>query len=246
MKETIYTIPINEAYETDCECPLCHLEKQLEKEAVEYSLGPAMMEPDFRVNSNEKGFCSRHYNAMFRSEKKLPLALVLDTHLEEIRKKLEGFSSISAELQSEKKGFFKKSNTEDIINPLKDFSHSLQKNCIICEKVTHTMERYIDTLLYMWAKDSEFKEKFENSKGVCMKHFDMLINRATKELKNAESRQFIAALIEKEQKELERIQQDIHKFTLKFDYRNRDMEWGTSKDAPIRTMEKLSGYIDEA
>ncbi len=245
MKETIYTIPINEAYETDCECPLCHLEKQLEKEAVEYSLGPAMMEPDFRVNSNEKGFCSRHYNAMFRSEKKLPLALVLDTHLEEIRKKLEGFSSISAELQSEKKGFFKKSNTEDIINPLMEFSHSLQKNCIICEKVTHTMERYIDTLLYMWAKDSEFKEKFENSKGVCMKHFDMLIDRATKELKDAESRQFITALIEKEQKELERIQQDIHKFTLKFDYRNRDMEWGTSKDAPIRTMEKLSGYIDE-
>ena len=28
MKETIYTIPINEAYETDCECPLAHLEKQ--------------------------------------------------------------------------------------------------------------------------------------------------------------------------------------------------------------------------
>ena len=53
MKETIYTIPINEAYETDCECPLCELESKREAEAGEYSLGPAMMEPDFRIDSND-------------------------------------------------------------------------------------------------------------------------------------------------------------------------------------------------
>ena len=32
MKEQIYTIPVNEVYDTDCECPLCELEKKLEKE----------------------------------------------------------------------------------------------------------------------------------------------------------------------------------------------------------------------
>lgn len=243
MKETIYTIPINEAYEVDSECSLCHLEKQLEKEAVEYSLGAAMMEPDFRINSNEKGFCNRHFKAMFQSEKKLPLALVLDTHLDEVRKKLDSFSNLAKDLQSEKKGLFKKSKTQDETRPLKEICENLQKTCVVCEKVNHTMERYIDTLLYMWAKDDEFKPKFNSSKGVCMKHFNMLVDRAPHELKDADARAFIGTLIEKEAKELERIQEDIHKFTLKFDYRNRDMEWGTAKDAPKRTIEKLAGYI---
>lgn len=244
MKETIYTIPINEAFDAECECPLCYLEIQLEKDAVEYSLGAAMMEPDFRINSNEKGFCNHHYNAMFHAEKKLPLALVLDTHLDAIRKKLESFSDLATELQTEKKGIFKKVKTADEVKPLENLCESLQKNCIVCEKINNTMGRYIDTLLYMWAKDDEFKSKFNSSKGVCMKHFNTLLDRATKELKDQDARSFIGNLVEKECKELQRIQNDIHKFTLKFDYRNRDMDWGTAKDAPKRTIEKLSGYIN--
>ena len=81
MKEQIYTIPVNEAYETDCECPLCFLERKLEQEAVEYELGAAMMEADHREESNNKGFCNRHFEMMFHSGNKLSLALVLDTAL---------------------------------------------------------------------------------------------------------------------------------------------------------------------
>ena len=55
MKETIYTIPLNESFDTDCECPLCVLKDRLETESVEYALGAAMMEPDFRIESNKKG-----------------------------------------------------------------------------------------------------------------------------------------------------------------------------------------------
>lgn len=31
MKEQLYTIPVNDAFETDCECPLCLMHSQLEK-----------------------------------------------------------------------------------------------------------------------------------------------------------------------------------------------------------------------
>ena len=41
MKEKIYTIPINEAVESDSECPFCLIEKKLEKESIEYTLGAA-------------------------------------------------------------------------------------------------------------------------------------------------------------------------------------------------------------
>ena len=46
MKEKIYTIPVTEAFQQDCECPLCLMEEKLEEEALEYTLGASMMEPD--------------------------------------------------------------------------------------------------------------------------------------------------------------------------------------------------------
>lgn len=241
MKETIYTIPINEAYENDSECPLCDLEKSLEKESVEYSLGAAMMEPDFRIESNEKGYCRHHFSQMFNASNKLPLALILDTHLDQVRKDLAQFDKTAKNLKNSKSGFFKKSN-DDILK-LKEMLGKKEHSCIICDKINHTMQRYIDVLLYMYSTDDEFKAKFDNSKGVCMKHFCALIENAPKSIKGKKADLFISNLIEKESAELSRIQDDIHKFTLKFDYRNSDMEWGTAKDAPIRTIEKLSGYI---
>ena len=221
MKEKIYTIPINEAFDEACEGPLCLIERRLEAEAVDYELGAAMMEPDHRELSNEKGFCKRHLEMMFEKENKLSLALVLDTHLAEVRKKISA-------LKNAKKGLFKKENPS-----IKETVES----CIICEKIDKTMGRYMDTLVEMYKDEPEFREKFNKSKGFCLYHFEKLLQRANGD--------FMQALIEKEEKELEAINDDIHKFTLKFDYRNRDMEWGTAKDAPIRTVQKVVGYIKE-
>ena len=37
MKEKIYTIPVNDAFDKDCECPLCAMYQELENNAVEYT-----------------------------------------------------------------------------------------------------------------------------------------------------------------------------------------------------------------
>lgn len=39
MKEKIYTIPVNDAYQSGCACPLCQLEADVEKSTLEYFLG---------------------------------------------------------------------------------------------------------------------------------------------------------------------------------------------------------------
>ena len=243
LKEQIYTIPVNEAYDTDCECPLCLLESKLEAEAVDYALGAAMMEPDYRIESNDKGYCNKHYKEMFARQNKLSLALVLDTHLEEIRKKLGKFEKQAASLEGAKGGLFKKSGASEIAARLAEEHKKIEDGCMVCQKVNKTMERYIDVLLYMWANDDAFKAKFDKSKGVCLKHSRMLLENCEKSLKDAQAAAFVAALYKKQMAELKRIQDDIHKFTLKFDYRRKDMEWGTAHDAPIRTIEKISGYI---
>lgn len=246
MKETIYTIPINEAYDVDCECPLCYLKTRLENEAVEYALGAAMMEPDYRIESNEKGYCEKHYSMLFANTNKLSLALVLDTHLEEMRKKLSLLTKDAETLKNVKSGFLKKNTpTSDFSDKLCGFLEKNNTSCVVCDKIEHTMNRYVDLILEMWAEDPEFKEKFESSKGVCLPHFGTLASAAVKKLNTKKSGEFLAMLSQKENDALERIQEDIHKFTLKFDYRNKDMEWGSAKDAPVRTIEKLVGTIQK-
>lgn len=244
MKEKIYTIPVNEAYDKDCECPLCELEKQLEYDAVQYALGAAMMEPDYRIESNKKGYCRKHFSQMFSAKNKLPLALVLETHLAELRKTLEGLEKTAKLAAKSKHGLFKSGDVQTAATKITDSLANVENECMVCKKIDSTMERYVDVLLYMWANDNEFKDKFNRSKGVCLRHFRILSAAAPKSIK-ADAGKFLAALIEKEQAELDRIQEDIHRFTLKFDYRNRDMEWGTAQDAPLRTIEKISGYIDK-
>ena len=121
---------------------------------------------------------------------------------------------------------------------------SISDGCVVCDKINHTMERYADVLLYMWANDEKFKEKFNKSNGVCLKHMKLLVDTVPKSLKDSQAAQFLACLFEKQEAELSRIQEDIHKFTLKFDYRNKDMDWGTAQDAPIRTIDKISAFIN--
>ena len=223
MKEKIYNIPINEAFEEDCLCPMCFIESRLEAEALEYELGPAMMEPDHREMTNEKGFCRRHWEMLFAIPNKLPLALVMDTHLEEIRKKLDEMKKVKT------KGLLKraseKASIEDTIN-----------SCAVCDKIDKTMERYCDVLIKMWHEDDGFKQKFQNSKGFCLRHFQQLYTMSS-------NKEFLETLALKESEELEKLQSDIHKFTLMFDYRSAGEDWGTAKDAPIRCLEKLAGYI---
>ena len=231
MKEKIYTIPITESYEQDSECPFCFIEKNLENDAVSYALGAAMMEPDYRIISNDKGYCNKHFSMMLSQPNKLSLALVLETHIAELTKKLENTKPAPIE----KKGLFSKKevpSTDDI----KALSHS----CVICDKIEETLKRYTEVFFYMWEKDDEFKEKVLTSKGFCMKHYSRLVEAAYSNLKHPE--EFTVPVHKLQLENLKRIYEDVHRFTLKFDYRNKDMEWGTAQDAPKRSAEKLRGY----
>jgi len=240
MKEKIYTIPVNEAYEADCECPLCFLESKLESDAVDYALGAAMMEPDYRMESNEKGYCRHHFSMMFAKPNKLSLALVLDTHLEEICKKIKKHEKEIESLQ--KTGLFSKKN-HDAAENLEKTLHTQTQSCIICDRINHTMERYLDVLLYLFENDENFRKCFEASKGLCLPHFEALIRVSKKSMGTTKRNEFLQVLYRLQEKELARIQEDIHRFTLKFDYRNQNMEWGTAKDAPVRSIEKITGTI---
>ena len=58
MKERLFTIPVNEAFEAEDECPFCFLERKNEQEMLDFVLGSAAsyMESDVREKTDQKGF----------------------------------------------------------------------------------------------------------------------------------------------------------------------------------------------
>ena len=238
MKEKIYTIPLTESLEQDSECPFCYIEKKLEADAVNYALGAAMMEPDYRIVSNEKGYCNKHFSMMLAAPNKLSLALVLETHFNEVIESLEAKENcLNSNVKS---SLFKSKNAISPSRCIAETTDKICSSCVICDKVNNHMERYIDTFFYLWEKESDFREKVKNSKGFCLEHFSKLCSKSENHLKN--QNEFLREIYSLELNNLKRIYEDIHKFTLKFDYRNKDMEWGSAIDAPIRACEKLQGY----
>lgn len=253
MKEKIYTIPVMDAFHSDCECPLCVLEQKLEDDAVEYTLGPSMMEPDSRVESNQKGFCKKHFKLLYQQKNRLSLALIIDTHMQEHHEKLlDCFKDKQKVLKKESEGSLAKamlsklssktSESEKIADLLIQRISELESQCVICEKISHTMDRYIEVIFYLWKKEEAFRIKFQNSKGFCLYHFKELMQGAKKYLGQAQLSGFLAEVLPLEMEHWKRVQEEVNWFTKKFDYRYQDAPWGNSKDAIPRSIEKIVGF----
>jgi len=255
MKEKIYTIPVTEAFHEDCECPLCLLESKLENEYIDYYLGPSLMEPDCRIDTNKKGFCRRHFELLYnKQENRLGLGLVTDTHIREQLDKLRQaaqpvidaanggrtsgslFGSLAGRFGS--KGQADASPASVLVKLLNDMENS----CTICERLEYTMDRYLDVVMYLWSREDEFRKTFSEKKGFCLVHLKMLILAAEKYLKPNDSKIFLAELMEQQLEHMDRIEKELEWFTKKFDYRYNDAPWGNSKDALPRSIQKLKGY----
>lgn len=250
MKQHLDTIPVWDAYKTDCECPLCRIRTANEAMYVDNFLGGSVMEPDTRIEVNKKGFCTRHNKMMYDAGNRLGLALMSHTYLKETIEKLKGNAQrANAEAEGLAKkplsGLFGgKGGKKDGGAPA-DEARAIAEGCILCERLNHTMERYVYTLLYMWKHESEFKKAFELSRGFCLVHYAEVMKAAPGQLSGKDLSEFTEILTRMELENLERLEKELEWFTLKFDYRNQDKPWGASQDAVERAVNKLRGTTVE-
>ena len=234
MKYTLDTIPVLDAFRTDCECPLCRLRIHCEDQYVDSMLSSAYMEPEWRIRSNETGFCTRHFELMFRRRNRLGLALMTHTHMQEVVASLEKI----LEEGTPRRGLFAKKSEGDGA-PAK--IRARIAGCVICEQTDAALRRYGYTIAQLYFTNSEFKALFEQSKGFCLPHLALVLELAAETLSGAQQAEFQKAVAVLELDNLRRVEGELEWFTLKFDYRNDGKPWGNSQDAPERAINKLMG-----
>lgn len=249
MKENIYTIPVTDGFNQKSECPFCNMYNKLDNDAVEYMLGPSYMEDDIREETDKIGFCKEHYHKMYTKQNRLGLALMAQTHIHKINSVIKKYSCEYIKnrpepgLISSTKGIFSKKNNS--AEKIPEFLNNITNSCYICNKINTTFERYINTFFYLWKKDNSIKEIVKNCGGFCIQHYSMLLTEGFKELKTKEFNNFFDIISEVEINNIKRIEDEIDLFINKFDYRYKDVPWGTSKDALERTITKLSSQFME-
>ena len=240
MKEQLYTIPVNDAFAVDCECPVCSMYDSLERDVIEFTMGPSYMEDDIRMETNKIGFCGHHVKQLYKHQNRLGLALILHTHMQRTNRDLEELLSSD---KPAKKGLFSK-KTENV-SPVTEYIENLNHSCYICNRIDRIFSRYLATIYHCYEHDEEFRRKFASSKGFCTKHFGMLYEGAPSALSGKRLPEFIQTLNQVYLTNMKRVTDDLEWFTDKFDYRNEDKPWKNSKDALPRSMNKTNSILPQ-
>lgn len=236
--EQIYTIPVNEAFEkcaegsitadvSSCRCPFCELYNKYEWNEVDLILGASMMEPDIRKKTNEKGFCPSHFDMMLKYGKRLPLALILESHLDEVRSKVTS-GSILATLTASRNA--KKLN-------------SVNESCYICERLDYNFDRSVECAVMLWQSDEKFRTLCHKTPFFCLPHYVRFVTEAKERMSKKEFSSFYSDISQGEGAYFDKLSSDVSHFVKKFDYRYENEPWGDSKDSIERAVAFLSSDI---
>lgn len=239
MKEQLFTIPVNEAFEARDECPFCFLERDAEQRTIRYVLGPgaSYMEPEVRGETDKVGFCTHHMKKVYDYGNTLGEALILQTYyaclLEEFQNEMEHISV------PPKKSLFasRKKATEE---PWWQRLERKTDSCFLCDRIDYHMDRYYHTFFVM-LKDPEFREKVMSSRGFCLRHFSGLLKSAERYLPAQQQGWFYDTIPQLTFDHLLRVKEDLDWLIAKYDYRNAGADWKNARDALQRAMQKLQG-----
>ena len=158
MNEKIYTIPVNEAFEKQCGCPICTLARDLEQKEIDGIMGAAMMEPDIRIQTNRRGFCQKHFEQMLHIKNRLSLTLILESHLEEIYQRALAEKALPDGKQAAREG----------IPALSE----LEESCYVCALIENYLDKMLSTVFYLWKNDPAFIAKVKSQPYFCLPHLN--------------------------------------------------------------------------
>jgi hypothetical protein len=201
--------------------------RDLEKTELDLIMGASMMEPDIRIMTNKLGFCKNHYKKMSEMGNKLSLALMLESHMNELKDDVAVY----------KNSLFGK----DASQKFSDRTNALSKSCYVCEKVNEKFSKMIRTAVFLWETQSDFVNLFKEQPYFCLVHASSLVECAKSRLDKKKFPVFAQALEGVQDAYFSSLRSDVSWFCKKFDYRFDSEPWGNSKDSVERAIKFLKG-----
>ncbi|MEI8096189.1 MAG: DUF6062 family protein [Spirochaetales bacterium] len=257
MKYELDTIPVWDALRADTECALCLLERRSRTNALRYFLGPAVMVPEVRVQTNERGFAPHNLRLLSKDANKLGLALLTHTRLKGLRAKLAvqakpaaGEAARLAAKTGPMAALANKSGLRDKVAGLANFIRQQEMHCLIDEKVSDDLARYAFTLVALWKDDGEFLKAWQTGKGLCLHHAPGVLDMAAEQLDGPRLGAFLIGFLELQDRNLARVEHDVLSFTQTFDSTHSHEITGRTEGALDRALQKTAGefpeYVEEA
>lgn len=228
MKEHIYTIEINEAFDAAQGCPFCRIFAKLENDELDLILGASMMEPEIRKITNVKGFCPDHYRKMFPRKNRLGMALTMESHLDELKAAIKPGNFLA----------------KDPAGKSLARAEELQQTCYVCDRLEEKFYHVLSNTADMYTEESEFRRKFAEQPYFCLPHYTKFLRTAAKVLDKKSYAALAEDAVKLEEKALDKLKNDISWFCKKFDFNYEKEPWYDSKDAVERTIRFLSGNVE--
>ncbi len=225
MRDDICTIPVSEVFEVNDGCPICRMRDTIEERIIEYIMGDAMMEPDVRIETNKVGFCEWHYDKMMSRRGRLQLALMLQTHVDEINNKIFKKSIFTS---SAKRG---------------EKAATVSDTCFICDKIEYGLSRMIETIYRLYENEKDFRELFNNQEMFCLPHYERLILGGDKHKMRSYHGEFAKNLTRITGDYSKKLHEQLSEYVMIYDYRSnkKDTDNLESRDSVERTVAFLNG-----
>ena len=242
MKEKLYNIPINDAVNAGSECPFCYIERQIEQDMMDFVLGSgsSYMESDVMEQTDKAGFCRMHFKKMYEYGNTLGNAWIMKTHMkrmnEEALKAFDAYSPRSNGLVAKIKG-----GSLGGSNSITEWVRGRQESCYICNAFRDHYDRYLKTFFDMYDKDEDFRLRVKSGRAFCLPHFSDLLEYAGRNISETRQKAFADDMIPEMKAQMEKLYGDVSWLVEKFDYRNKDADWGDSKEALQNCMQRLKG-----
>jgi hypothetical protein len=162
---------------------------------------------------------------MFSAGKKLPLALILESHLKEIENSLSkpGIMPAMAGASSAKK------------------LSGISDSCYVCSRIEYNFTRMMDTAAYLWETDEEFRRKCKKQEGFCVPHAAEYLTAAKARMKGKVFVQLYGDIYNIQSKHMDGISEKLSRFVKSFDYRYADVPIEDARDAVEKTIELITG-----
>ena len=230
MKQDITTIPINDLFSDTAGCPICRMRNMLDVQYTEYITGAAMMAPDVRILTNRLGFCSRHFSMMVNNGPRLSNALLLQTHIDEIRAKV-----------------FPKKNTDAPDKKNLAAIRELDSTCYVCDRVERDILHLLSTVYVQFGKDPEFRDQYRAQDFICLDHYALIMSNVNKKAMDKKTLTgFYEATNILAKGYADTLYDDVTHFASMYDYRNQGGDYKNSKDSIERSVSFLTSYpVDE-